>query len=73
MFTNEARDRPRAAKTPNRRKEFELANTIILLEYGPAGAVARVERGDTKEYAGPLPDDTVDAIETVARRKRNGC
>ena len=37
-----------------------LAHSVVELEAGPAGVVARVE------YAGPLPDATVAALREVS-------
>ena len=45
-----------------------LANSVVELEAGPAGVVARVDHGrDRVEYAGPLPDATVTALREVSR------
>lgn len=47
---------------------FELQNSIVTIEDGPAGALARIEhrRRRRVEYAGPLPSGTVDALAEVA-------
>jgi hypothetical protein len=42
-----------------------LANSSITLETGPAGTVARVDRVDGTEYAGPLPETTIAALREV--------
>lgn len=45
-----------------------LANSIVELERGPAGVVARVRHASGRaEYAGPLPDATIDALREVGR------
>ena len=43
-----------------------LAHSVVELEAGPAGVVARVDYGDRVEYAGPLPDATVAALREVS-------
>lgn len=55
--------RPGAAHDPQRGKAFELANSVVIIE---AGRIARVERVDGREYAGPLPPATIAALEEVA-------
>lgn len=45
---------------------FDLAHSTIVLEDGPAGPVARIERSGRTEYAGPLPEETVDALREVS-------
>jgi hypothetical protein len=42
-----------------------LANSTITFETGPAGTVARVDRPDGTEYAGPLPEGTIAALREV--------
>jgi len=44
-----------------------LANSTITFENGPAGVVARVDRPDGTEYAGPLPETTIAALREVSR------
>lgn len=63
MSTN--RGRPTAAHDRDRRKAFELLNSRVVVEHGPAGTLARVERGRRTEYAGPFddPDAIIDALE----------
>lgn len=75
MSAHAERDRPSAVKTANRRKVFELANsTVILQHHGHRTApLARIEHPDRIEYAGPLPDTTVDALKRVAGGASNGC
>jgi hypothetical protein len=49
--------------------EFWLANSRVIIETGPVGNIARIERfGDTYvcEYGGPLPEATVDALSEVS-------
>lgn len=48
---------------------FELENSVVTLEAGPAGAIARIDRTDETDYAGPLPIETIRALREVA----NGC
>lgn len=60
-------DRATKAHEPDGRKEFELANTRIVVEPSPAGATARIERPGWHEYAGPLPSKTIDALAEVSR------
>lgn len=75
MSANAARDRPSAVKTTNRCKVFELANsTVVLQHYGhESEPLARIERVERVEYAGPLPEGTVDALKAVAGGPKNGC
>lgn len=49
------------------RREFEFENSRVVLETGPVGTLARVEydSGD-REFAGPLPDETLDALREIA-------
>lgn len=49
-------------------ERFSLANSDIVVEETPAGEVARVERGDRVEWTKVLSDDTIEALEEVARR-----
>jgi len=49
------------------RKTLTLANSVVELEAGPAGTIARVERGDGVEYAGPIDAATVAALREVSR------
>lgn len=65
MSTND-RDRPAIEQGTDRRKEFELRNTHVVIEHGPAGLLARIERIDGVDYAGPLSPATVDALGEVA-------
>lgn len=46
---------------------FVLAHSKVYLENGPAGVLARVERYDVVEYAGPLPQETIEALAEVVR------
>lgn len=54
--------------TQNDRETYRTANTTVRIEPGPAGVLARIERDGRVEYAGPLDDDTVDALREVAGR-----
>lgn len=46
---------------------YELAHSTVALEEGPAGTIGRVTRGDgTREWVGPLPPETIAALEAVA-------
>lgn len=47
-------------------RELELANSVVTLERGPGGPIARIERVGATDYAGPLPPETVDALREVA-------
>lgn len=70
-MTANATGRPKAAHGTNRKETIQTANALVTVERGPAGAVARIERttdGYTREYAGPLPEATVDALKEVAGR-----
>lgn len=67
-------DRATTAHEPRDRKgteTLELANSTIRLEHGPAGTLARIDRdtdkGREREYVGPLPQPTVDALREVGR------
>lgn len=51
-------------------EEFRLANSFVVLEPGPGGPIARVERTDGVDYAGPLPEPTVDALRELASGER---
>jgi hypothetical protein len=49
-------------------ESLTLANSVVELEHGPAGTVAAIYRvGRGVEYAGPLPDATIDALREVGR------
>jgi len=61
---DKATDVPRDKEPSDR---FDLAHSTVFLEHGPAGIVARVERHDRVEYAGPLPQATIDALAEVAQ------
>lgn len=74
---NRATERPDARGQRDRRKvsddrqrEFELAHSTVVLEYGPVGVIARVDRGETTDYAGPLPTSTIDAMAEIAGEGR---
>lgn len=43
-----------------------LRNSVVHLEKGAAGIIARIERLNGIEYGGPLPPETVDALREVA-------
>lgn len=43
-------------------EEYDLRHSKIVLEHGPAGTIARVERDGGVDYAGPLPTETILAI-----------
>jgi len=48
--------------------EVTLANTVVELEDGPAGVVARVDHVDGRtDYAGPLDEPTIAALWEVGR------
>ena len=51
-------------------QELEFENSLVTFECGPVGTIAKIERGTEKEYAGPLPKDTVDSLLEVSRRCR---
>jgi len=69
------RGRPEVAHEPKRCNDIEslqLRNSVVQLEDGPAGTIARIERAEaahrpTPEYAGPLPAETVTALLGVAQ------
>lgn len=47
---------------------LSLANSTVVLEEGPAGTLARIERdGNTTDYAGPLPAATIRVLRRVAQ------
>lgn len=46
--------------------EYQLEHSRVVLEPGPAGTVARVERKERTEYAGPLDSETIRALAEVA-------
>lgn len=67
----QARDRRKAAHHDDEpinqeTTEFVLANSVIYLEAGPVGVIARIDHPSRTEYAGPLPDATIDAIAEVS-------
>lgn len=75
MVSTHAHDRPTRSHESNRRKssgEFQLKNSRVVLEYGPAGAVARVERPNTTDYVGPLSPATIGALKQVAGGEASG-
>jgi hypothetical protein len=47
---------------------FNLANSTVTVGITPAGLIATVNhlRRDRHEYAGPLPEETVEALEEVS-------
>ena len=48
-------------------ESLTLANSVVELEHGPAGTIAAIHRvGAGVEYAGPLPDATIDALREVS-------
>lgn len=59
------RSSPKAVST-----EFGLQNSTVTIEYGPAGAIARVEvageEGYSRYYAGPLPAATINALHELS-------
>lgn len=63
MIQDTTRVRPKRTIGTKRRKEFVLANSVITLERGD---IARIERGNRVEYAGPLPERTINALSEVA-------
>lgn len=50
--------------------ELQLGHARIVLEHGPAGVLARIERVDGTDYAGPLPDETIEALREVNNGRR---
>ena len=48
------------------RERLTLANSVVRLEAGPAGTVARISRADDVDYAGPLDDATIAALREVS-------
>jgi hypothetical protein len=45
-----------------------LEHSTVRLETGPAGTIARIDRpGEPIDYAGPLPEETADALLAVGR------
>ena len=61
-------DTVESSRTEAEATTITLANSVVELERGPAGVVGRVRHasGHT-EYAGPLPDATIDALREVGR------
>lgn len=50
------------------RECLTLAHSTITIESGPAGTLARIDRdGESPDYAGPLPRETITALREVAR------
>jgi len=69
MTTNAHRSRPTGGNDANRREtteEYQFANSVVTVERGPVGAIARVETGYARYYAGPLPQGTLEALAEVA-------
>lgn len=55
------------------RDVFQLANSFVALEHGPAGVMARVvHRTRGVDYAGPLDDATISALRDAAATCRGG-
>lgn len=57
-------------------EQYELANSHVTLECGPAGVIARIERlapRYSRDYAGPLPTETLDALREAAGRVCPNC
>lgn len=46
--------------------ELILRNSVVRLEEGAAGIIARIERRTGVEYAGPIPRTTIDALVEVS-------
>lgn len=72
MTQGRRRNRDKVAhdcKAQNHTERFQFPHSVVTVEDGPAGPVARVERVSGKyklDYAGPLPDPTLEAIREVA-------
>jgi len=69
MSTKRDRSRPAGSHDSERRnatEEYELVHSIVRVEYGPAGAIARIDRPDGRDYAGPLPRATLQALREVS-------
>jgi hypothetical protein len=69
--TNPSPEVKRVPNEPDRAvRNLFFRHSTIRLEPGPAGTVARIDhdRRDGTEYAGPLPEATVEALRSVANR-----
>jgi hypothetical protein len=50
------------------RERLTLANSLVRLEAGPAGTVARITHRDgSVDHAGPLDDATIAALREVSQ------
>jgi len=69
MTTNAHRSRPTGSNDASgltTTEEYQFANSVVTVERGPVGAIARVETGFARYYAGPLPQETLEALAEVA-------
>lgn len=72
MFRHTDRSRPTREYDSGECKstEYWLSNSRLRVESGPAGLIVRIERfgreGYRREWAGPVPEETVEAIRKVA-------
>lgn len=62
--TGRAQDGREAAQHDGR--TYHLQNSTVTIEAGVTGPLARVTRRDGVEYAGPLPEATIEALSEVA-------
>ena len=51
----------------NARNTLTLANSVVELQSGPVGTIARIDRADAVDYAGPLDEATIVALREVSR------
>jgi hypothetical protein len=60
-------DTAEPSRTEREPTTIVLSNSVVELEDGPAGTIAAIHRvGRGVEYAGPLPDATIDALREVS-------
>lgn len=54
------------SSTDTKADAIKLAHSVVELERGPAGVIARVQhRSGRVDHAGPLPDATIAALREV--------
>lgn len=59
--------RPRVAHEPRRKESIQTRNALVIVERGGAGKILRIERpGEYREYAGPVPEETLNNLRIVA-------
>lgn len=68
MYAKAANDRPNPVNERTEEKpvdRFIFQNSVVTLEDGTAGIIAKINRGYEVDYVGPLPSKTVRSIKEV--------